>query len=53
MEIEPQQEQQKNLILFTACRSMGNNTIEEVSNISSGPKLFQLYVHKDRSITMI
>jgi isopentenyl diphosphate isomerase/L-lactate dehydrogenase-like FMN-dependent dehydrogenase len=31
--------------------SMGNNTIEEVSNISSGPKLFQLYVHKDRSIS--
>jgi len=31
--------------------SMGNNTIEEVSQISNGPKLFQLYVHKDRSIS--
>ena len=30
---------------------MGNNTIEEVSEISKGPKLFQLYVHKDRSIS--
>ena len=30
---------------------MGNNSIEEISNISSGPKLFQLYVHKDRSIS--
>jgi len=31
--------------------SMANTTIEEISNISSGPKLFQLYVHKDKSIT--
>ena len=31
--------------------SMSNNSIEEISNISSGPKLFQLYVHKDQSIT--
>ena len=30
---------------------MANNTIEEISNISGGPKLFQLYVHKDQSIT--
>ena len=36
---------------FYSMSSMGNNTIEEVSNISSGPKLFQLYVHKDRSIS--
>ena len=36
---------------FYSMSSMGNNTIEEVSNISSGPKLFQLYVHKDQSIT--
>ena len=27
---------------FYSMSSMGNNTIEEVSNISSGPKLFQL-----------
>jgi L-lactate dehydrogenase (cytochrome) len=31
--------------------TMANTTIEEISNISSGPKLFQLYVHKDQSIT--
>jgi L-lactate dehydrogenase (cytochrome) len=31
--------------------TMANNTIEEISNISNGPKLFQLYVHKDQSIT--
>ena len=36
---------------FYSMSTMGNNTIEEVSNISSGPKLFQLYVHKDQSIT--
>jgi L-lactate dehydrogenase (cytochrome) len=36
---------------FYSMSSMGNNTIEEVSNISSGLKLFQLYVHKDRSIS--
>ena len=34
---------------FYSMSSMGNNTIEEVANISGGPKLFQLYVHKDRS----
>ena len=31
--------------------TMANNTIEEIANISSGPKLFQLYIHKDKSIT--
>jgi len=31
--------------------SMANTSIEEISNISSGPKLFQLYVHKDKAIT--
>jgi len=36
---------------FYSMSSMANTTIEEVSNISSGPKLFQLYVHKDKSIT--
>ena len=36
---------------FYSMSSMGNNTIEEVSDISKGPKLFQLYVHKDQSIT--
>ncbi len=36
---------------FYSMSSMGNNTIEEISSISNGPKLFQLYVHKDQSIT--
>jgi len=37
--------------IFYSMSSMGNNTIEEVSEVSKGPKLFQLYVHKDRSIS--
>jgi len=37
--------------IFYSMSSMGNNTIEEISEISKGPKLFQLYVHKDRSIS--
>ncbi|MAJ23449.1 MAG: alpha-hydroxy-acid oxidizing enzyme [Candidatus Pelagibacter sp.] len=36
---------------FYSMSTMANNTIEEISEISSGPKLFQLYVHKDKSIT--
>ena len=36
---------------FYSMSSMANTTIEEISNISNGPKLFQLYVHKDKSIT--
>ena len=31
--------------------TMASFSIEEIANISSGPKLFQLYVHKDKSIT--
>ena len=36
---------------FYSMSSMANTTMEEISNVSSGPKLFQLYVHKDKSIT--
>ena len=36
---------------FYSMSSMANTSIEEISNISSGPKIFQLYVHKDKSIT--
>ena len=36
---------------FYSMSTMANTTIEEISNISNGPKLFQLYVHKDQSIT--
>ena len=31
--------------------TMGTKSIEEVSNISGGPKLFQLYIHKDQGLT--
>ena len=49
METKLQQEQQKNFNTFYSMSTMGNNTsIEEISNISGGPKMFQLYVHKDR-----
>ena len=36
---------------FYSMSTMANTTIEEISRVSSGPKLFQLYVHKDKSIT--
>ena len=38
---------------FYSMSTMANTTIEEISNISTGPKLFQLYVHKDQSITCL
>ena len=31
--------------------TMGTSSIEEVSNVPGGPKLFQLYIHKDQSLT--
>jgi len=31
--------------------TMASFSIEEISNISSGPKIFQLYIHKDKGIT--
>ena len=36
---------------FYSMSSMATSSIEEIANLSSGPKLFQLYVHKDRSIS--
>jgi L-lactate dehydrogenase (cytochrome) len=30
---------------------MGTVSIEEISKVSKGPKLFQLYIHRDRSLT--
>ena len=36
---------------FYSMSTMANTTIEKISNVSNGPKLFQLYVHKDQSIT--
>jgi len=31
--------------------TMSTTSIEEMSNVASGPKLFQLYIHKDRGLT--
>jgi len=36
---------------FYSMSTMANTTIEEITKVSDGPKLFQLYVHKDQSIT--
>jgi len=36
---------------FYSMSTMATSSIEEVSNVSSGPKLFQLYIHKDQSLT--
>ena len=36
---------------FYSMSTMANTTIEEISKVSNGPKLFQLYVHKDQFIT--
>ena len=36
---------------FYSMSTMATSSIEEVSNISGGPKLFQLYIHKDQSLT--
>ena len=31
--------------------TMATTSIEEIANVSSGPKLFQLYIHKDKGLT--
>ncbi len=31
--------------------TMATTSIEEISKVSSGPKLFQLYIHKDKGLT--
>ena len=36
---------------FYSMSTMGTSSIEEISNVSGGPKLFQLYIHKDQSLT--
>tara|TARA_Y100001970_G_C14226625_1_gene856085 strand:+ start:1235 stop:2386 length:1152 start_codon:yes stop_codon:yes gene_type:complete len=36
---------------YYSMSTMANTSIEEIANTSKGPKLFQLYVHKDQSIT--
>ncbi len=32
--------------------TLGTTSMEDVASASSGPKMFQIYVHKDRSLTM-
>ena len=36
---------------FYSMSTMATSSIEEISNISGGPKLFQLYIHKDQKLT--
>ena len=36
---------------FYSMSTMANFRLKKLLNISSGPKLFQLYIHKDQSIT--
>ena len=36
---------------FFSLSTMGTKSIEEISNISVGPKIFQLYIHKDQGLT--
>ena len=36
---------------FFSLSTMGTKSIEEVANISVGPKMFQLYIHKDQGLT--
>ena len=36
---------------FYSMSTMATSSIEEVSNVSAGPKLFQLYIHKDQALT--
>jgi L-lactate dehydrogenase (cytochrome) len=36
---------------FYSMSTMDNSTIEEISNISGGPKMFQIYIHKIKGLT--
>ncbi len=36
---------------FYSMSTMANSSIEEISNISSGPKMFQIYIHKVKGLT--
>lgn len=37
--------------LFYSLSTMGTTTIEDVASSATGPKMFQIYVHKDRGLT--
>ena len=36
---------------FYSMSTMANSSIEEISNISDGPKMFQIYIHKLKGLT--
>ena len=36
---------------FYSMSTMATTSIEEIANVSSGPKMFQLYIHKDKGLT--
>jgi len=36
---------------FFSLSTMANTSIEDVSKVSGGPKMFQLYIHKDQGLT--
>ena len=36
---------------FYSMSTMANSSIEEISNISNGPKMFQIYIHKIKGLT--
>ena len=36
---------------FYSMSTMATSSIEEVAKVSSGPKMFQLYIHKDQGLT--
>ena len=42
--------QQKNLVPCLVYLHLGTASIEEISNLISTPKLFQLYVHNDKGL---
>jgi len=36
---------------FYSMSTMATSSIEEIANVSGGPKMFQLYIHKDQGLT--
>ena len=36
---------------FYSMSTMATSSIEQIANVSSGPKMFQLYIHKDQALT--
>ena len=50
-EKELQREQLKKWVQFLVHQQWSTVSIEEISEINKGPKLFQLYIHRDRGLT--